>query len=75
MQEKLDEMLETCDQSDLCKMKEDLQNRYASIESSYATLFKKFKTSPENTETLQQLQTQLNAERYLRRLLDRINSE
>ena len=75
LQESLDEMIESCDQSDLCKMNEDLQNRYVSIESSYATLFKKFKTSPENTETLQQLQTQLNAERYLRRLLDRINSE
>ena len=75
LQESLDEMLESCDQSDLCKMNEDLQNRYASIESNYAALFKKFETSPENTEILQQLQTQLNAERYLRRLLDRINSE
>ena len=74
LQESLDEMLESCDQSDLCKMNEDLQNRYASIESNYAALFKKFETSPENTEILQQLQTQLNAERYLRRLLDRINS-
>ena len=75
LQESLDEMLESCDQSDLFKMNEDLQNRYASIESNYAALFKKFETSPENTEILQQLQTQLNAERYLRRLLDRINSE
>ena len=74
LQESLDEMLESCDQSDLFKMNEDLQNRYASIESNYAALFKKFKTSPENTEILQQLQTQLNTERYLRRLLDRINS-
>ena len=75
LQESLDEMLESCDQSDLCKLNEDLENRYASIESNYAALFKKFETSPENTEILQQLQTQLNAERYLRRLLDRINSE
>ena len=74
LQESLDEMLESCDQSDLFKMNEDLQNRYASIESNYAALFKKLETSPENTEILQQLQTQLNAERYLRRLLDRINS-
>jgi len=74
-QEDLDEMLESCDQSDLCKMNEDLQNRYNIIESNYAALFKKFETSPENTEILQQLQTQLNTERYLRRLLDRINSE
>ena len=75
LQESLDEILESCDQSDIFKMNEDLQNRYASIESNYAALFKKFETSPENTEILQQLQTQLNAERYLRRLLDRINSE
>ena len=74
LQESLDDMLESCDQSDLYKMNKDLQNRYASIESNYAALFKKYETSPENTEILQQLQTQLNAERYLRRLLDRINS-
>ena len=73
-QESLDEMLESGDQSALCKMNEDLQNRYNFIESNYATLFKKLETSPENTEILQQLQTQLNTERYLRRLLDRINS-
>ena len=74
-QEELDEVLESCDQSDLCKMNEDLQNRYNIIESNYAALFKKFETSPENTEILQQLQIQLNTERYLRRLLNRINSE
>ena len=74
-QESLDEMLESGDQSALCKMNEDLQNRYNFIESNYAALFKKLETSPENTEILQQLQTQLNAERYLRRLLDRINSK
>ena len=73
-QESLDEMLESGDQSALCKMNEDLQDRYNYIESNYASLFKKLETSPENTEILQQLQTQLNTERYLRRLLDRINS-
>ena len=74
-QESLDEILESDDQSALCKMNEDLQNRHTFIESNYPALFKKFETSPENHEILQQLQTQLNAERYLRRLLDRINSE
>ena len=49
LQESLDEMLESCDQSNLCKMNEDLKNRYNIIESNYATLFKKFETSPENT--------------------------
>ena len=74
-QESLDEILESSDQSALCKMNEDLQDRYNFIESNYASLFKKLETSPENTEILQQLQTQLNTERYLRRLLDRINSK
>ena len=73
-QESLDELLESGDQSALCKMNEDLQDRYNFIESNYASLFKKLETSPENTEILQQLQIQLNTERYLRRLLDRINS-
>ena len=73
-QESLDQMLESGDQSNLCKMNEDLLNRYNYIESNYAALFKKLETSPENTRILQQLQTQLNTERYLRRLLDRINS-
>ena len=72
-QESLDEILESDDQSALRKMNEDLQKRYIFIESNYATLFKKLETSPESTEILQQLQTQLNTERYLRRLLDRIN--
>ena len=74
-QELLDEMLESGDQSALCKMNEDFQNRHTFIETNYVALFKKFETSPENHKILQQLQTQLNAERYLRRLLDRINSE
>ena len=73
-QESLDEMFDSGDQSALCKMNEDLQDRYNFIESNYASLFKKLESSPENTEILQQLQTQLNTERYLRRLLDRINS-
>ncbi len=72
-QETLDEILESDDQSALNKMNEDLQKRYIFIESNYANLFKKLETSPERTEILQQLQTQLNTERYLRRLLDRIN--
>ena len=73
-QESLDEILEAGEQSALCKMNEELQDRYNFIESNYASLFKTLETSPENTEILQQLQTQLNTERYLRRLLDRINS-
>ena len=74
LQESLDEQLDLANQSALHIMKEDLKNRYNLIESNYADLFKKLETSPESTEILQQLQTQLNIERYLRRLLDRLNS-
>ena len=74
LQESLDEKLDTSDQLALSTMNEDLQNRYNLIESNYADLFKKLETSTESTEILQHLQTQLNTERYLRRLLDRINS-
>jgi len=75
IQESMDEMLDSVDKSALIKMNEDLHKRYNLIESNYASLFKKLGTSPKNTEILQQLQTQLNTERYLSRLLDRINSK
>ena len=74
LQESIDEKLDSGDKSTLHKMNEDLQNRYNLNESNYATLFKNLETSPEKTEILQQLQTKLNIERYLRRLLDRINT-
>jgi molecular chaperone HscB len=72
LQESLDELLESSDSSALNKMNEDLRTRHKEIESYYAPLFKNFKDLPEDSEILQQLQTHLNAERYLRRLLDRI---
>ncbi len=74
LQESLDEKLDSNDQSALSKIKDDLQKRYNLTESNYADLFKKLETSPDSSGILQQLQTQLNIERYLRRLLDRINS-
>jgi len=72
LQESLDELVESGDVSALSEMNENLLGRYKDIESYYAPLFKKFEGSPEDSEILQQLQTHLNAERYLRRLLDRI---
>jgi len=74
IQESLDEMLESGNQSALDEMNKDLHKRHNFIESNFASLFKKFEPSSENTEILQQLHTQLNTERYLRRLLDRLNS-
>ena len=72
LQESLDELLESSDSSALNKMNEDLRTRHKEIESYYAPLLKNFKDLPENSDILQQLQTHLNAEHYLRRLLDRI---
>jgi len=72
LQESLDELLESSDSSALNKINEDLLTRHKEIESYYAPLFKNFKGLPEDSDILQQLQTHLNAERYLRRLLDRI---
>ena len=74
LQESLDELLESSDSSALNKMNEDLRTRHKEIESYYAPLFKNFKDLPEDSEILQQLQTHLSAERYLRRLLDRISA-
>ena len=73
-QESLDEILDSGDQSTLSRMNEDLHKRYNFVQFTFASLFKKLEKSTENTDILQQLQTQLNIERYLRRLLDRINS-
>ena len=72
LQEELDELLESSDLIALKKMNEELRARHKDIESHYAPLFKKFKDLPEDFKILQQLQTHLNAARYLRRLLDRI---
>ena len=72
LQEELDELLDSGNAVELCKLREDLQNRKTDIEADYAPLFKKHEEQPEDSGILQQLQTHLNAERYLRRLLERI---
>jgi molecular chaperone HscB len=72
LQESLDELLESGNEAELSGMREDLNGRQKNIEADYSPLFKKFEDNPEDPEILQQLQTHLNAERYLRRLLDRI---
>ena len=72
LQEELDELLDSGNSLELCKMRDALQNRKTDIEADYAPLFKKHEEQPEDSGILQQLQTHLNAERYLRRLLERI---
>ena len=73
MQETLDEILESDNKSAILVMKENLYVRRKKIELEFAPLFKKLEKSQNDYNLLQQLQINLNAERYLRRLLDRIN--
>jgi hypothetical protein len=72
LQEALDELLDSGNAVELSAMHDNLQNRKKDIEADYAPLFKKHEDHPEDSGILQQLQTHLNAERYLRRLLERI---
>ena len=72
LQEELDELLDSVNSVELSAMHDDLQNRKKDIEADYAPLFKKHEEQPDDYGILQQLQTHLNAERYLRRLLERI---
>ena len=74
LQEALDELLDSVNSVELSAMHDDLQNRKNNIEADYAPLFKKHKDYPKDPRILQQLQTHLNAERYLRRLLERISA-
>ena len=73
LQESLDEMLESENKSELLIMKEDLMKRQKRIVANFANLFKKLKENSNQSFLLQDLQTNLNAERYLSRLLERIN--
>ncbi len=72
LQEALDELLESGNADELSGMRDEMRKRLKDIEADYAPLFKRLKDHPEDSEILQQLQTHLNAERYLRRLLGRI---
>ena len=72
MQEKLDELLDSGNTVKLSSLRKDLQKKKRDIEADYAPLFRKYEDNPEDTVIPQQLQTHLNAERYLRRLIERI---
>ena len=74
LQEELDEMLESGKDTAFSEMWKDLLKRQKNIEEDYAPLFKEYEDHPEDPKILQQLQTHLNAERYLRRLLERITA-
>ena len=73
LQESLDELLESENKLELLTMKKDLMKRQKRIVSNFANLFKNLKENSNKSFLLQDLQTNLNAERYLSRLLERIN--
>ena len=75
LQEELDEMLENQDQQGLLKMREVLENRFQDLESGLLPSFRMLDSVEEPETVLEKLQMDLNAERYLRRLLDRIKIE
>ena len=75
LQEELDEMLENQDQQGLLKMREVLENRFKDLESGLLPSFRMLDSVEEPETVLEKLQMDLNAERYLRRLLDRIKIE
>jgi len=72
LQETLDELLDSGNAVKLSGMRKDLQKKKRDIEADFAPLFRKYEDNPEDTVIPQQLQTHLNAERYLRRLIERI---
>ena len=72
LQETLDELVDKGKKSELLTMRKDLRLKQNKIEKKIPSLFKKLGDQPNDLEILQLLQTNLNAERYLRRLIERI---
>ena len=72
LQEELDNLIDSKDVIKLSNMYENIQKRKTNIEDEYLVLFTKFEENPKNSKIPQELQTILNAERYLKRLLERI---
>ena len=75
LQEELDGMLEKHDQPGLKRFQYLLDKRRWDIESGLIPLFRMIENMKELELVLEQLQMKLNAERYLQRLLDRIQLE
>ena len=70
LQESLDDLLDSGTPDEIVQTRTDLAERHASLISGLAPHFAEAEaTVPPST--LQTLQTDLNAERYLRRLLER----
>ncbi len=72
LQEELDNLIDSKDANKLSNMYENIQKRKTNIEDGYLVLFTRYEENPRDSKIPQQLQTNLNAERYLKRLLERI---
>ena len=72
LQEELDNLIDSKDLINLSNMYKNIQKRKNNIEAEYFVLFRKYEENPEDSKIPQQLQTNLNAERYLKRILERI---
>lgn len=70
LQESLDELLESGIPEEIAQTRTDLTERHATLISGLAQHFAEAETTA-TPSTLQTLQTDLNAERYLHRLLER----
>ncbi len=73
-QESIDE-LTSSDQAALHKIEEDIQQRLTQNESQFKHLFSQIEEDASaSQEQLQEIQTQVNVERYLKRLLERCSA-
>lgn len=74
LQENLDEYLLEANAEKVAEMKEDLNERLTRLKQVVRGFFAKIRQSGPKQELLQQIQTWLNAQKYLERLLQRINT-
>ncbi len=70
LQESLDDLLESGSEAEQTQTQQDLQARHAALLAELPQQFAAVEAQPD-PEALQHIQTTLNAERYLRRLLER----
>ncbi|MBF0350435.1 MAG: DnaJ domain-containing protein [SAR324 cluster bacterium] len=73
LQENLDEQIDNDNKQAIAEMKTDIETQWQNLLSEYPTLFSELeRENPLDPKQLQTIQTHLNAERYLKRLLERI---
>ena len=71
LQEKLDRLLEDKDRQGLEQMQNDLKNWHSELESGLLPAFEMLESAEKTLEVLEHLYMNLNANHYLKRLLER----